>query len=108
MLVAHVGCDDRIGPGRTWTGEAVTKPASEYCDGWSIQQLDDRHDDAQVVFSLGTQLQRDERVDPELVKGQLNVQPRRRQTEFAGRLIAQVRLEEPLALLPVRATQRVV
>ncbi len=73
-----------------------------------LQQPGDRHDDAQVAFHLHAQVQRDERVDAEAVQGCLNVQERRGQSEFAGSELAQVRLEQPLALLRCRALQRVV
>src|ERR1700757_1217017 len=69
--------------------------------------MDDRHGDVQVAFNLSTQLDRDERVDLKVVEGQLDVETRRCHAELAGNLIAQVRLEQPLALLPVCLAKRV-
>ena len=63
--------------------------------------------DAQVAFDLSAQLHRDERVDPELMQRRFDVQLRRGQTEFAGRLFAQVGLELPSALVLVGAQERV-
>ena len=97
-----VGCHGLIRLHRTVARKSVAEPAGETGDACSIQQLDDRHSDAQVALNLGAQLDRDERVDLKVVEGYRNVETRRRHSELAGNLIAQVRLEQPLALLPVR------
>jgi hypothetical protein len=45
---ARVGCHGRIGLRRSRAGELVAEPVGETRDAWSIQQLDDRQNDAQV------------------------------------------------------------
>ena len=89
---ARVGCHGRIGLRRSRAGELVAEPVGETRDAWSIQQLDDRQNDAQVELNLSAQLHRGERVDPEVLEGQLSVQTRWCHTEFAGNFITQVRL----------------
>ena len=90
-------------PAASWTfvGELLGQPVGETGDARSIQQLCDGQDDAHIAFDLATQLRGDERVDAEIVQGRLNVQARRRQTELARSVVAQVRLEQPSAFVRV-------
>src|SRR6202007_1688678 len=98
----------RCGCAGCYQGQLVAKPAGETGHAWPIQQPGDRHHDAQVAFNLYTHLPSDERVDAEAAEGCPNVQARWGQIEFAGSEIAQVRLEQPLALLRCCIPQRVV